>query len=136
MEIEGANLYEKIARASNGEIAKIALAFREEELIHARKLEEINLCLTDEELSLESGLGYLDDFIENSMTSMGKEFNYVTRKDFFVFALQREKDSIILYDSLKDHFQFNKSAYQIILELIEEERKHMYYILKILHELK
>lgn len=60
----------------------------------------------------------------------------ITKKELFTYALKLEKASILLYEELVKHFQFSPYLLQVFTKLIEEERKHMYFILRKLHEFK
>lgn len=57
-------------------------------------------------------------------------------KDFFVFALGIEKSSINIYSKVLENIKEYSKEYSLFKKLIEEEKKHMIYIIKKIHELK
>jgi len=65
-----------------------------------------------------------------------KKLNLNSEKDFFVFALQLERNSVEIYTQLLNIFEEDSYGYKSFEYLIKEERKHMLYILNKLYELK
>jgi rubrerythrin len=135
MEIEGAELYKEIEEVSLGHIEVIARNLKEEELLHAKELKQISEALPGYELLSEAELMNIEDFIIKTPVNRDK-FISLTRKEFFTMALQMENDSIQLYDRLKETLKDRTLVYETLENLIEEERRHMYVILKMLHEIK
>lgn len=135
MELDAAKLYEEIEQVTSEEIAAAARTFKEEEYSHATILKKIFLNLPPEELSKEVDSISVDAYESNSNT-VAQDENFQNRKNFFLFALQGEKDSLELYGKLKRLFKDDETLSQTFDNLLLEERKHMYFILKNLHEMK
>lgn len=70
-------------------------------------------------------------FINNN-----KGINFEKEKDFFNFAFAIEKKSIDTFNNILLIYERNTEEYNLFYNLIEEEKKHMLYILKRIHELK
>lgn len=67
------------------------------------------------------------DKMEENISSVGD-------KEFFIFALGIEKDSINIYSRILEKVKSNYEQYVIFENLIEEERKHTLFILDRLYE--
>ncbi|MPN55674.1 hypothetical protein SDC9_203358 [bioreactor metagenome] len=65
-----------------------------------------------------------------------KILSNIKDKDFFIFALGIEKSSINIYSKVLELIKEPSEEYSLFEKLIEEEKKHMIYILKKIHELK
>lgn len=135
MELDAAKLYEEIEQVTSEEIAVAARTFKEEEYSHADILKKIFLNLPPEELSKEVNSSSVNDHELNSSIEAEDE-SLQNRKNFFLFALQGEKDSLELYGKLKRLFKDDETLSKTFDNLLLEERKHMYFILKNLHEMK
>ncbi|WP_353893638.1 hypothetical protein PRVXH_000390 [Proteinivorax hydrogeniformans] len=132
LELEAAKVYEKIAEHSEGEIAQVAKTFQNEEAVHAQRLEE--LLASKETISnqtVNEELLLLPRYGSELETSTKLD----TRKQLFTFALQAEKDSILMYQEIANQLPESSALYQFFNDLIKEERDHMFFILKKLHEL-
>jgi rubrerythrin len=125
-------LYLMLAEMCDVRIKNTMLNFSQEEEKHKEiilgifKETENDLELNNEVLSLIQP----QNLYEISKNSLQKD------KDFFVFALNTEKQSIEIYTKILNIFQKNSEEYNLFFDLIEQEKKHMLYILKILHELQ
>ncbi|WP_350344022.1 ferritin family protein [Proteinivorax tanatarense] len=135
LELKAAKFYEEIAKNNKGEIAQVAKKFQKEETSHAQKLKEL---LTTAELVMDSTINkevLLMSQYGIDVNLFGKELKVDTRKQLFTFALQAEKDSILMYQELVSQVPKNSKPYRLFSDLIKEERGHMFFILKQLHEL-
>ena len=135
-ENRSAVLYEKIAEISAKELETVLLKFRDEELMHAEKLKEFAKNVLDVDLGVRAELLFMEGsgYGRKKYTEAGLRFT--TRKDFFIFALQGEKDSILTYTEFKEFLLKDSNELKMVDIFIEEERNHMYHILKMMHDLK
>lgn len=136
MEKVAAENYEAIAKLSKDEnIVKVALGLVEEEKKHVVLLENIDK---------DTSIGYIvlnDEILEDISRKLSRQVqtnseSITTEKEFFITALQDERESIKLYDKFKNLFKENSEGYKLFESLIGEEKKHTYVILNRLHELE
>ena len=127
-------LYLKFSEICDIRIRDTMLEFSEEEESHKGIILKIfdhiesNLELDDE---IRTILKDQQLFYEN-----GSE-NFILKKDkdFFVFSLSIERNSIDVYSEILHTFEMHSIEYNLFNDLIEQEKKHMVYILKALHDL-
>lgn len=129
------NIYKKIAEKGEENIKKTAEVFAEEKRRHSEEMRK-HLKVNEE---LEEPIP-AEIFMLLEIDGKGQESilqrEGITKKELFTYALKLEKNSILLYEELVKHFQFSPSWSQVFTNLKEEERKHMYFILRNLHEFK
>lgn len=133
MEQFASKMYREIADAAQLDVKKVATRFSEEEEKHAKAIEEIMRLYDQRDVAL-SERSYL---LLQSWYDKRRQFDpseFTTMKDFFKFGLQGEKDSVLLYEEIIKSFPEDSTGYSLITKLIEEEKKHMYYLLKQLHQ--
>src|SRR6056297_835591 len=135
-ESNASEVYEHIAAVNEGDIKATALTFSKEEKNHSQVIKSI--------LDLEEGLEIevpeeVELIIETNDKEGGdtdSELAGASRKQLFKFALQMEKNSVNLYEKISQCFETKTTGKQQFEKLAKEERSHMYFILKKLHELK
>lgn len=136
LENKSAVLYEKTAETSSKELEIIFLKFRDQELEHAQKLSEYRIDIIDIDLGVRVELLFMEGSGYGVKNYTEEGLKFTSRKDFFIFALQGEKNSILTYTEFKEFLQKDSNEFKMIETFIEEERNHMYYILKMMHDLK
>lgn len=130
-EENGADLYKKFSVVCSVKLKNIVISFSEEEEKHKKIMLELSKKekLKDKQLNID-----VEEVFQKQVEYLynnGKELNLTSEKEFFVFALQLEKNSVEIYTKLSDSY-----GYKRFEDLIKEERKHMIYILNQLYELK
>lgn len=129
-------IYESIAELNDGEIKTIAMNFAKQERHHKEMIKKF--IEEADELSQEvSENAYLllNSYEKNQKETVIKKVD-TTRKELFKLALQMEKDSINIYEEIIRLFALEGLSKDYFEKLIKEERGHMYYILKQLHDMK
>ena len=133
MEEFASKMYKEIAEAAQPDVKKVAIRFSEEEEKHALVIEEVMRLYDQREITLNERANLL----LQSWYDKRKLFDpteLTTMKDFFKFGLQGEKDSVLLYEEIIQSFPEGTKGHSMITKLIEEEKKHMYFLLKQLHQ--
>jgi rubrerythrin len=133
MEKNAGDLYGQIAQISNDEISHTASIFQEQEYLHEKRIEELEKNLYDETLSIDPLFFYIPEHGWENNGCLTKQISFKNRKEFFLFALQNEKDSIVMYTEFKKFFSPHSPVCKVFDSLIQEERQHMYFILQRLH---
>lgn len=133
MEKYANSAYEMIKANSSDKIAVAACKLAAEELSHEKLLD--TLCREIGDYEIDDILCHTPEFNMNYLNLNEMELILKNEKDFFLFSLQLEKDSMFLYDKFKENFKVNSKEYKLFSKLAEVEKEHMYYILKIMHEL-
>jgi len=129
-------IYESIAKISDGDIEITALNFARQEQHHKEIINQfINEGKTLDQIVPENATLLLESYENNQREALIKDVS-ASRKELFRFALQMEKDSITLYEEIIRLFHLEDFSKQYFEKLVKEERGHMYYVLKQLHELK
>lgn len=129
-------VYERIAAVNEEDIKATALTFVKEEKDHSKVIQSI----------IELGEGLENPVPEEVVLKLkmskkeGKDASLdlagASRKQLFHYALQMEKDSIAQYEDIARCFDSETMGRQQFEKLAKDERNHMYFILKKLHELK
>lgn len=135
LEENARSLYMKFSEICDLRIKKIIINFAEEEENHKKIIKSIfSHLITDVELNDE----ILMLIQEQELYRKEMEENVFNNrdKDFFVFALGIEKSSINIYSKVLENIKEYSKEYSLFKKLIEEEKKHMIYIIKKIHELK
>ena len=135
LEQYASKLYENIKTKSPDKIANIADNFAKEEIMHMEWLRKLKLEIPNRTIEGNDELYFLSDYNPDGFEAKDEEFRFDSEKDFFLFALQLEKNSILSYNEFKDNFQRDSKEYGFFEKMIHEERKHMVYILKVLQEI-
>jgi len=129
-------IYDNIAEISDGDIKTTALNFAKQEQHHK---EIINQFISEGKALTqdvpENAALLLASYESNQRIALIEEVS-TSRKKLFKFALQMEKDSITLYEEIIRLFKLDEFSKKHFEKLVKEERGHMYYVLKQLHELK
>ena len=131
-----AQLYKKIAKTSEDEFAETVLLFAKQEGTHAIRIGSLLNQLENPDAVVPMEIALLPQWSLTNESVHAESTNFTTRKKLFLYALQVEKDSIVLYEEIVRLFNEDTEGKRIFVQLIEEERKHMYFILRRLHELK
>lgn len=129
-------VYERIAAVNKGDIATTALAFAKEETYHAQVIQSIIERSKGLENPVPEEVGILVELAQKEGGDPTIKLIGASRKQLFQHALQIEKNSITLYEDIVRYFAPHTTERQHFEKLAKEERAHMYFILKKLHELK
>lgn len=137
-------VYILLAERLEPALAKISLKFAKEEAHHIEILQDIAHKLSDSKYEISSIIDELSPYINpESKENNEKEFDEnpellknISKKQFFLYALKKEKDSIAIYEILREFFKTDTSLEYIFSNLIKEEEDHMYFILDEMHKLK
>jgi rubrerythrin len=136
MEEDAAWLYEKIAELSDSEIAKIARNYKEEEIRHKEVIKNMAVSLYNDEIAVDENEISADKLSLRSSKYVESELAINSRKDFFLFALQGEKESVSMYNEFLKYLKESTKEHSVFTKLIEEEKQHMYFLLRVLHDMK
>lgn len=139
-------MYVLLAERLEPALAEISLKFSKEEVHHIRILQDIAKKLANSEYEIDSIIDELAPYINaesKEKENNEKEFDEnpellknISKKQFFLYALKKEKDSIAIYEILREFFKADTSLEYIFSNLIKEEEGHMYFILDEMHKLK
>ena len=136
IEEDGSLLYKKFSKECSEKLKPVVISFSEEEEEHKKIMLELsnNEKLKEKQLDedVEKVFQKQVDYLYNN----DKKLNLTSEKEFFIFALQLEKNSVEIYTKLLCIFEIDSYGYKSFEYLIKEERKHMLYILNKLYELK
>ena len=136
-EEDGALLYQKLSEVCSEKLKPVVISFSIEEEKHKKIMIELS---NDEKLKENQ----LDEDVEkvfqkqvdNLNNNYNKKLNLTSEKEYFLLALQLEKNSVEIYTKLLCIFEIDSYGYKNFENLIKEERKHMIYVLNKLYELK
>lgn len=136
IEEDSCNVYKEFSTICNEKLKDVCIRFSKEEEKHTDFILKIynDLSLKDKQLTEE--LNYFFNEKMNYLKTKEKGTSLTSEKEFFIFALQMEKDSIEIYTKLITMFEANSDEYKIIETLLKQEKNHMVYVLNQLHELK
>ncbi len=128
-------VYETIAGRNEGEVARTSLVFAEQERRHAQRIKTlVDQVDGMDELVNEDMAKLLTLYVIESETK--RELKSASRKQLFRYALQIEKDSVLLYQEIAGFFEPETPGRNQFDALVTEERAHMYFVLKQLHDLE
>lgn len=127
--------YEELAGFCEERIKETVITFAKQEEIHKEIIEELfgNIENVDLHLS-EKAKEIIKE--QKEFINYNKNVNFGKEKEFFNFAFSIEMKGIDTYSEIIKNFKKNTEEYNLFNNLIEEEKKHMLFILKKLHELK
>jgi len=136
LEKDAAELYEKFSRECSKELNPIMVSFSKEEkkheiiVIDLYKIDDLREKQLNEQTkkAIEKQINYIN--------CNSKTLNLNSQKDFFRYSLQMEKNSIDIYTELFNICEKNAYKHVNFENLIEEERKHMLYIIEKLYKMK
>jgi|GEM_PF-1085409 len=129
-------IYENIAKISDGDLEMTALNFARQEQHHKETIKKfINESKELSQKVPENATLLLESYEKSQVEAVIKNISS-SRKELFKFALQMEKDSITLYEEIIRLFHLENFSKEYFEKLVKEERGHMYFVLKQLHELK
>jgi rubrerythrin len=136
LEENAADLYRRFGVNCNDRIKSTVLSMAQEEDKHKEIMlklfsgtQIINFKFNEEIKSIIK-----DQF--DHLRGKSEDLNFKSEKDFFNFAFEIEKKSIDTFSNIIQIFEKDTSEYNLFNFLIDEEKKHMIYILKRIHELK
>ncbi|QUH24516.1 hypothetical protein [Serpentinicella alkaliphila] len=132
----GSQTYEKIAEVNEGDIAKTTLIFAKEEKKHTKVIQYLSEVIEGLENPVPEEVVLLLKKNSGKGEDPTFELEGASRKQLFQYALQIEKNSIELYEEIARHYEPDTVEMKEFIKLAKGERAHMYYILKILHDLK
>lgn len=136
MEEAAAFIYGHISENSSGEIKDFCRKLKEQELSHVDELKSLaQEIISYSEIVPEDIVFLLEQAGELSKENI-KEEKMDSIRDLVRYALEAEKKSIMLYGEMKNIFKPDSNGAKLFEKLIEEEKDHMFFILKVLHTLK
>lgn len=141
-EKKAGDMYLMLSEKLDPHLAEISLRFSKEEVHHIKILEDLIVKLSNYTEDISSIKDRIEEFIyaddENKLklNSANTSLKSLTKKEFFLYALQKEKNSIYVYRILRDFFEDDISLEYIFSNLIKEEENHMYFIISEMHNLK
>ena len=127
-------LYKKFSEVCNEKLKPVVISFSQEEKKHKIFMQKLSNNENFKEKHLDEDIEEVFQKQNNYLNN--KKLKLTLEKDFFVFALQLEKNSVEIYTKLLSIFETDFYIYKSFEELIKEERRHMLYILNKLYELK
>jgi rubrerythrin len=126
-------LYERESRNSDDRLETAMKAFAKEEsnhrdalLFQLEKIEDKAVVISEE---IVSRLNRQKDHLKKGIGTDPSQ------KEFFKFALQMERNSVELYETLLENFAPETSYGKTFAEFVPEEKRHMIFILNILHHM-
>ena len=127
IENNSARFYSLASNRFESELSKIAKSLSEDELEHSRNLRKYLV-----------GKPSLVQFVVDENTFSGcmllPDFsNDITKKEFLTAALRHEKNTINLYEHIIENNNLCFELINLINELINEEKEHMYSIVSLSH---
>ena len=139
-------MYILLSEKSEPDLAEISLKFSRKEIHHIKILSDLAEKLSDSKYEISSIIDELSPYLDSaSEDKEDKEkeldenpdlLKNISKKQFFLYALKKEKDSIAIYEILRNFFKNDTSLEYIFSNLIREEEDHMYFILDEMHKLK
>ena len=127
-------LYKKFSEVCSEKLKPVVISFSQEEKKHKIFMQKLSNNENFKEKHLDEDIEEVFQKQNNYLNN--KKLKLTLEKDFFVFALQLEKNSVEIYTKLLSIFETDFYIYKSFEELIKEERRHMLYILNKLYELK
>jgi len=132
----GAELYEKFSQKCSEKLKPVVIAFSEEEEKHKNFMLDLSNDENLKEEQLQEDVEKVFQKQADYLNNKDEKLDLTSEKDFFGFALQLEKNSVEIYTELLRIFEIDSIRYKFFEDLINQERKHMLYILNKLYELK
>lgn len=140
-EKKAGDMYLMLSEKLDPHLAEISLRFSKEEVHHIKILTDLVDKLSSYTKDISSVQNRIEEFLnadENKLKfdKIDDSLKSLTKKEFFLYALQKEKNSVYIYKTLKDFFEDDITLEYIFSNLIKEEENHMYFIISEMHNLK
>lgn len=140
-EKKAGDMYLMLSEKLDPHLAEISLRFSKEEIHHIKILKDLVDKLSSYTKDISSVQDRIEEFLhaEENKPKFDKDndsLKILTKKEFFLYALQKEKNSVYIYRTLRDFFEDDISLEYIFSNLIKEEENHMYFIISEMHNLK
>ncbi|MFT5873967.1 MAG: rubrerythrin [Clostridium sp.] len=136
IEEEGFLLYKKFSEECSEKLKPVVILISKEEEEHKKIMLELSNNEKLKEVQLDKDVEKVFQKQVQYLYNNDKKLNLNSEKEFFIFALQLEKNSVEIYTKLLCVFEMDSYGYRSFEELIKQERKHMIFILNKLYELK
>lgn len=136
LEEDGSVLYKKFSEKCSENLKPVVLAFSSEEEKHKKLLLELSKDRVFKGKQINDNINDIFNQQIDYINNKSKNIKLDEEKEFFLFALQLEKNSIVMYTKLLKIFEINSYEYKSFEKLIKEEKSHMVYILNKLYEVK
>ena len=127
-------LYLRFSEVCNPGLKDTMISLSKEEGRHQEMIADIFRVIKDDVNVDRIEIANLIEKQQQFFNKMEENISEVGDKDFFIFALGIEKDSINIYSKILEKVKSNYEQYLIFENLIEEERKHTLFILDRLYE--
>lgn len=140
-EKKAGDMYLMLSEKLDPHLAEISLRFSKEEIHHIKILKDLVDKLSTYTKDISSVQNRIEEFLNADENKLKFDENddslkSLAKKEFFLYALQKEKNSVYIYKTLKDFFEDDTSLEYIFSNLIKEEENHMYFIISEMHNLK
>jgi len=135
IEEDSSILYKEFSEICSERFKHIGINFSKEEEKHREFILRLSSNISFKEIQVDENL---NDIFEEQLDYLNfedKNAILTSEKSFFIFALQMEKNSIEIYTKLLRTFEKDLEEYKIFKTLLNEEKKHMIYILDELYKL-
>lgn len=130
MESDAAALYQQLADSHEGELRDILLRFHEQESSHVQIMQDLQASTHNLEQDA------VDHLLSLAASAPDKDKVHLSStKDAFLLALKMEKEGLLLYSEMLSLTSADSPSYNILQNLVDMERSHMYTLLQILHSL-
>ena len=136
IESAASQMYQKFADSCSEQLKPVVDSFAQEEGKHQKIMMAFSRQEEFREIQLDPSLAAVLQKQREHLAQDGESLDLTAEKDFFRFALQLETNSVDIYTSCSSIFAADSAEYSRFEALIQEERKHMLFILNRLYELK
>jgi len=136
IEESGAKLYEKFSQQCSEKLKPVVSSFSAEEEKHKNIMFDLSKDEKSKEEQLQKDVEDVFQKQADYLKNKDGKLDLTSEKEFFGFALLLEKNSVEIYTNLLGIFEIDSIRYKCFENLINQERKHMLYILNKLYELK
>lgn len=136
MEEEAANLYKEFSEICSENLKDVIIKLSDEEKKHIGIVYKVSENIKFKEKELGELVNKVFKQQVDYMNVKDKSEILTKEKNFFIFALQMEKNSIEIYTELLKLFKQDSQECKNFEMLLNEEKNHMIYVLNQLHELK
>lgn len=127
-------LYLRFSEVCNPALKDTMIALSMEEERHQQMIADIFREIKEDVNVDHMEIAKLIEKQQQFYNKMEENIAGVGDKDFFIFALGIEKDSINIYSEILEKVKSNYQQYLVFQNLIDEERKHTLFILDRLYE--
>lgn len=136
MEDAASNVYKTFSKICAENLKDVIIKLSEEEKNHKRIIYNSFKNIKFKEMDLGSSIDDAFKIQDNYMKVADQNEILSNEKNFFIFALQMEKNSAEIYEELLKLFEQSSEEYANFEMLLNEEKNHMVYVLNELYAIK